>query len=145
MREENKNNNSLTLDEWIKGKNQDDIIDLFFNMDLTMKYLHNHNHCIQSFMPKDIFILNDSIKEIKFNQILKMPDDYDLTEKMKNEDIYSFAFLQIGLFSNCLEYLKPNFLKENFESFLTFLPQDYVPYYRGIIEGVLMFILVNLL
>ena len=53
---------------------------------------------------------------------------------MKREDIFRSSFIQIGMYTNSLNYLNPEFLKENFDSFAQFIPQDDVPYYRGVVQ-----------
>ncbi len=125
---------SLKLSSWLNGKTQDEISNLFFNMDLTMKYLHEHGYCIKSFNPNKITLLNNSEKFIKYDSLLKMTDDNFKNQSLKNEDILNFAFLQIAIYSNCLDYLKLNFVRENFDKFTTFIPSDYVNYFRGIIQ-----------
>ena len=41
--------------------------------------------------------------------------------------------MQIGLYSDMLDNLKPSFLKENFEEFKFCIPEQDYPYYEGII------------
>lgn len=134
MQVKNKNSN-VKLSEWLNSFHSDDELrEVFVNMDVAMKYVHEKGYCIKSFNPKEIEILNNSLKQIKYNTLLEMPYNvYDQKELIK-EDIYSSAFLQIGIYAKCLQYLKPNFLKENFNSFTIFLPESDVPYYKGIIE-----------
>ncbi len=107
--------------------------EVFLNMDIAMKYVHKHGYCIKSFSPFEIQILNNSPRQIKFNTLLEMPADLALAEKLKNEDIFHSACLQIGLYTNSLRYLKEDFLRDNFEEFAKSLPPDDVPYYRGIV------------
>lgn len=128
------NNYSVTLSQWIYGKTDDELRNLFFNMDLTMKYIHEKGYCIKSFDLNKIEILNNSPEQIKFNTLLKLPNDYSIDNELIREDIYNSAFIQIGIYSNCLKYLKPNFLKEHFDSFAMFLPEKDIPYYRGIVQ-----------
>ena len=53
---------------------------------------------------------------------------------MKREDIYRSSIIQIGLYTNSLYHLNPDVLKEQFDSFAQFVPNDDVPYYRGVIQ-----------
>lgn len=108
--------------------------EVFLNMDIAMKYVHKHGYCVKSFSPLEIQILNNSPKQIKFNTLLEMPQDFSIQERLKKEDIFHSACLQIGLYTNSLRYLKEDFLKENFEEFAKNLPQGDVPYYRGVIQ-----------
>ena len=99
-----------------------------------MKYVHEHGYCIKTFDPREIEILNNSLNQIKFNTLLEIPDDNFSKSEFVREDIYNSSFIQIGIYTNCLEYLKPDFLRDNFDSFATFLPEDDVSYYKGIVE-----------
>ncbi len=108
--------------------------EVFLNMDIAMKYVHKHGYCVKSFSPFEIQVLDNSPKKIKFNTLLEMPDDNLLCQKLKKEDIFHSACLQIGLYTNSLKYLKEDFLRENFEQFAKNLPQEDVPYYRGVIQ-----------
>ena len=140
--------NSNTLSSWLNRQHsQEELRQIFLNMDLAMKYIHDKGYCIKSFSPKEIQILNNSLEQIKYNTLLEMPNSmYDQKELVK-EDIYSSAFLQIGAYLNndslkysnrsidqFLDTLKPQFLKENFDSFSTFLPESDIAYYRGVVQ-----------
>lgn len=125
----------VTLREWLMGQfKNDELFTLFANMDSAMRYIHSKGFCICSFNPKDIEILNDSLNQIKFNLLMKMPEGLAERKKIVREDIGRLSFLQIGIYSRCLNYLNPDFLRQHFSEFAMFLPEDTVPYYRGIIE-----------
>lgn len=111
----------------------EDMQKLYYNMSTAMKYIHEHDYCIKSFNLNDIEIL-DTEKEspIRYKTVIKMPLDQE--SQLIREDIYNIAFIQIGIYSGTFDYLKPKFLKENFDMFAEFLPQDDVPYFRGIVE-----------
>lgn len=107
---------------------------LFINMDSAMKYIHNKGYFIDSFDPDDIHILNNSLAQIRFDELSAMPNDFVTKKAIVKENIKISSFLQIGIYANCLQYLNPSFLKSNFDDFAQFLPEGDVPYYRGIIE-----------
>lgn len=115
------------------NRNSEDMQKLYYNMSTTAKYIHDCNHCINSFNLKDIEVLDkEKLTPIQFNHIARMsPLD---EEQFVREDIYHLAFMQIGIYSNTLDHLKPQFLKENFELFAQFLPEEDVPYFKGVIE-----------
>lgn len=125
---------SVKFSEWIHGKTDDELRTVFFNMDLAMKYIHEKGFCIKSFDLNEIEILNNSPKQVKFNTLLKLPNESMYDNELIHEDIYNMAFLHIGIYTKCLKYMKPQFLKENFDSFATFLPEVDVSYYRGIVQ-----------
>ena len=131
----NNNYHVTNLDEWFKDDHDDnERRELFLYMDFAMKYCHERGYCIKSFNPKEIEILNNSIKQVKFNTLIKMPDDSIYQTKLKNEDILNSSLLQVGLYANCLRYINPEYVKDNYDSFLPFLPETDAPYYRGVIE-----------
>lgn len=125
---------AVSLSSWINSyRDEEEIREIFLNMDRAMKYLHDRGYCVKSFDPRNIYILNNSIDQIKLD-ILPLPSDYSESRKCVKEDIYNSSFVQIGLYSKCLPYLKSDFLKSNFDKFCEFLPEGDVPYYRGVID-----------
>lgn len=135
FRKKDNNIESVSLRSWTDYFHSDEELrEVFLNMDRAMKYIHDRGYCVKSFNPKEIEILNNSLNQIKFNTLLEMPKDELTRREMIREDIYNSSFVQIGTYTKCLEYLQPKFLKENFDSFATFLPEGDVPYYRGVIQ-----------
>lgn len=130
-----KERNDITLAEWLEYyRNDEDLRVIFVNMDKALKYIHMHGYCIEVFYPTEIYILNEELDHIQFRKLIELSSDPNTRQRMINEDIFNSAFLQIGIYSNSLPYLKPEFLKENFDSFTTFLPAGDVSYYRGVIQ-----------
>ena len=126
---------SISLNSWVDSfYNEEELREIFLNMDRAMKYIHDRGYCIGSFDPRRIDILNNSVNQIRFDDLIPMPIDISERRKIVKDDIYNSSFIQIGLYSNCLNYLKRDFLKSNFDSFSQFLPVGDVPYYRGVIE-----------
>ena len=132
---ENDSIESVTLLEWFNSHHsEDEKRSLFLNMDRALKYIHDHNYCIDVFYPTEINVLNDDDRYIQFKKLVELSKDYEIAKEMKREDIFRSSVIQIGLYTNSLNYLNPEFLKENFDSFAEFLPPDDVPYYRGVIQ-----------
>ena len=126
---------SISLGAYIDSfRDEEEMREIFLNMDRAMKYLHDRGYCVGSFHPKNIEILNNSVNQIRFTKLIPLPDDYTEKKKYIKEDIYNSSFIQIGLYSKCLPYLQREFLKSNFDSFAQFLPEGDVPYYRGVID-----------
>lgn len=126
---------ATSIYSWISSyRDLDEMREIFLNMDRAMKYIHEHGYCIGNFDPREIEILNNSVDQIRFNNIIKMPNDYANNRKIIKDDIYNSSFIQIGLYANCLSYLKRDFLKKNFDEFSIFIPEGDIPYYRGVIE-----------
>ncbi len=122
-----------TLDDYTKSyHNNDEYTRLFYVMDSTMKYLHDNGYYIINFNPKNIIVgLNDgTCNLVNFNSIDVIDDDR--TNKVNN-NIYNLAFLEVGLLSETLNYLRPDFLKQNFSQFKIFIPDALVNYYQMIL------------
>lgn len=130
----NYNEDAVSLSSWIGSfRDEEEMREIFLNMDRAMKYLHDRGYCVKSFDPRNIKILNNAINQIKLETV-PLPDDYAERKKYIKEDIYNSSFIQIGLYSKCLPYLKRDFLKSNFDRFSEFLPEGDIPYYRGVID-----------
>ncbi|MBQ2639583.1 MAG: hypothetical protein IJF92_02350 [Bacilli bacterium] len=140
---------NITFEQWFNRVHSDDELEeLFVNMDLAMKYIHDRGYCINSFSPKEIEILNNSLSQVKFDTLLKMPRDISDKQELVKEDIYNAAFLQIGAYMNnistsnfhdqsisdFLSNMQPSFLRDNFESFSPFIPENLFPYYNGVVR-----------
>ncbi len=122
-----------TLDEYTKTyHNNDEYTRLFYVMDSTMKYIHGKGYYVINFNPKNIVVgvTNDNRDFVNFKSIDVMGDD--ITNKINN-NIYNLAFLEIGLLSETLDYLRPDFLKQNFSQFKIFIPENLVNYYQMIV------------
>lgn len=126
---------SCNLKEYIQDHHsQDEMRDVFLNMDIALKYIHEHNYCIEVFHPSKIDILDDKPDHVQFERLMELPKDPSLRKQMIKEDIFNSSLIQISLYTNIGDYLKPDFLKENFENMLLFIPEGDVPYYRGVVQ-----------
>ena len=131
----NKNYESMSLTEWVVAHpSEEDRRAVFLNLDRALKYIHDHGYCIQVFHPSEIEVLNNDDDYIQFLHLMELSSDPMTRKKMIKEDIFNSSLVQIGIYSKSLKYLRPDFLKENFDSFVEFLPQGDVPYYRGVIQ-----------
>ncbi len=123
-----------TIETWYNSNpSQKDLKEVFFYMDLTMKYLHEKGYCLNKLNLKDIEILNNDHKLIKYRTLLEMPKDSYFDEKLKREDIKNIAIFQIGIYTKCLNNLKEQFLKSHFDEITSYLPEEMEHYYRSII------------
>ena len=128
-------NDSVKLDEWLYFNSSEDARrEIFLNLDKALKYIHEHGFCISVFYPSEIEVLNGKVDHIRFNELMPLPFNEKERKTVINEDIFRSSLIQIGIYSNTLNYLKPEFLKDNFDSFIQFLPSNDVPYYRGIVQ-----------
>ena len=126
---------SVTLSEWVhEHYSEDEMRSIFLNMDRALKYIHEHGYCIDVFYPTEINVLNNDDDYVQFKKLVELSKDPSISREMIKEDIFKSSLVQIGLYSNTLNYMNPEFLKENFDSFTQFIPQDDVPYYRGVIQ-----------
>ena len=98
---------SITMQEWLTHyHNQEEYQNLFINMDLAMKYIHDQGYYIESFALDTIDILNHSVKQIKFNQLKEMPLDFSSQKDLVRDNIFLSAVLQIGIYAKCLQYFQ---------------------------------------
>ena len=134
---------SVTLQEWVEmHPSEEERRTVFLNLDNTLKYIHDHGYCVDVFYPTMIDVLNNQPNQIRFRKLeetlsereKKDPNKDKIRDEKIREDLFRSSFNQIGIYSNTLKYLTPEFLKSNFDSFIQFLPEEDVPYYRGIIQ-----------
>lgn len=113
----------------------------------TMKFLHGNGYVSENMHPSMIIVLDEEAKHIRIVRIAKMPDDMDMAERKRlvQEDIKNAVIVQIGLFTGTLPYLRGNrddilnFFKEQFDEIAQFLPDGDAPYYRGVLNGAVVY------
>lgn len=128
-----RHNHNIKLKEWLNyNHNDEELRKLFYNMSKNIKYIHDRDYYVKTFNLNEIEIINpETLNPIQYNTIIKSTDENN--DEIKREDIYNLAFMQIGIYTEMLNVLRPDFLKENFDSFVPLLPEADVPYYRGIV------------
>ena len=127
-------NEVMSLSDWvICHPSEDELKEVFLNMDVAMKYIHEHGYCVEVFHPSQIFVLDDSPDHIKFSTV-PLDEDYSSKEKMIKEDIFNSSLIQIGIYTKTLNNLTPDFLRDNFDEISQFIPASDVPYYRGVVQ-----------
>ena len=125
----------VTLFDWVREHYSDEEKrEVFLNMDIALKYIHDHGYCIEQFYPSKIEILNKQPNHVQFDNIIELSSNISEKSEMIKEDIFNSTLIQIGLYTNTLNYLTPAFLKENFDEIARFLPEGDVPYYRGVVQ-----------
>ena len=138
------NYESIPLDLWIMGHpKEEDIRTVFTNMDIALKYIHEHGYCIEVMYPSEIEILNNELDHIQFKKLIELSKDPIIRKEMIREDIFNSALMQIGLYfysdglgltiNQIINNLKPEIVKENFEAYSQVVPGGDIPYYRGVI------------
>lgn len=138
------NYESIPLDFWITDHpSAEDIRTVFINMDMALKYIHEHGYCVEVFYPSEIEILNNQLDHIQFKKLIELSKDPSISKTMIKEDLFNSALMQMGLYfysdglgltvNDILSNMKPEILKENFDAYSEVVPKDDVPYYRGII------------
>ena len=114
--------------------NEASMKDVFLNMDIALKYIHDHDYCIEVFYPTEIQVLNDNPEYIQFNRLMELSSDPLTRKNTIKEDIFNSALIQIGFYTNTLKSITPSFLRENFDELAKFIPEGDVPYYRGVVQ-----------
>lgn len=128
-------NNIVNLFDWLSEHYTDEEKrEVFLNMDIALKYIHNHGYCIEIFHPSRIKILNNNPNYVKFENLVELSSDPSERSEMIKTDIFNSSLIQIGIYTNTLKSLTPSFLKENFDEIARFLPEGDVPYYRGVVQ-----------
>lgn len=134
----NKEVEAVTLDEWLKHYHTNNQLqNLFVNMDIAMKYIHNQGFYVSSFALDKISLLHQSIRQIQFQELMPLPYDISQQKKIVRDNIFMASVLHLGLYAKCLQHFTMSTIpaiKENFQQFSIFLPSEDVPYYSGIIE-----------
>ncbi len=135
---DNSNHEGYTLKEWLlrhninKDSDISDFKNLFNRMDFSMKKLHQSGKYVTSFHIEDIVIFGEGVYYAKTSKLYLDDQDY-----MIHRNIVYLSCLAIGIYGDCLGYIHPDYMsniRDNFSSFSMFIPEDVVPYYKGIIE-----------
>ena len=124
----------VNVRDWLQyNTNEEQVRKLFYNMSTTMKYIHSYNYYISSFNLSEIEIKNtDTLTPIQYNYVNKMSNDDD--SEIIKQNIFFLALLQVAVYTNTVDTINANFLKENFRDFEMFLPEIDVAYLRGVIQ-----------
>ena len=135
MHMNNQNSYKCSLLDWVKDHHsEDEMRDVFLNMDIALKYIHDHGYCIEVFHPNHISILDEKPDHIQFDNLIELDMDPADRKRMIKEDIFNSSLIQIGLYTNTIRSLTPEFLRTNFDEIARFLPEGDVPYYRGVVQ-----------
>lgn len=142
----NENNfKTMTLNQFINTYNSSSekdvpiINDMLLAMDKKMQMYHDHNYVITSFDINKTYIYEaeDKYGNLIFDADYSEYMPIDQSQSTVKDNVFYLACLAVGIYNNCLSYIDPSnpkFLKENFNLFAENMPQEVVPYYRGIIE-----------
>ena len=124
----------MKLRDWFRQETKEEQLrKMFYNMSSTMKYIHSYDYYISSFNLSEIEINNlETLSPIQYNQLNKMSEEDD--SKLINHNIFVLALMQVGAYTNNLDTLNAQFVKENFNEFEMFLPESDIPYLRGVIQ-----------
>lgn len=124
----------MKLRDWFRQETKEEQLrKMFYNMSSTMKYIHSYDYYISSFNLSEIEINNlETLSPIQYNQLNKMSEEDD--SKIINHNIFVLALMQVGAYTNTLDTLNSQFVKENFNEFEIFLPESDIPYLRGVIQ-----------
>lgn len=124
-----------SLLEWVgMHRSEESLKKVFLNMDIALKYIHDHGYCIEVFYPTQIEILNNDPSYIQFDHLIELSSDPINRKQNIKEDLFRSALVQIGIYTNTLKSLTPSFLREHFDELSRFIPEGDVPYYRGVVQ-----------
>lgn len=133
---------AVTLKDWLRESHTtEEYQALFMVMDMTMHYIHNKGYGVLTQRGKEGYPELDTSKVqiIPGEHPRVMFLDIDIVDptyqrQLVHDNIYSNAYTAVKAYAGFTEALNHTFLKNNFKEFELFLPEDDVPYYRGIIE-----------
>lgn len=108
--------------------------EVFLNMDIALKYIHDHGYCIEVFYPSRIEVIDNKSDHIQFDNLMELSKNDSVRRQMIKEDVFNSTLIQVGMYTNTLRSLTPDFLKNNFDEIARFLPDGDVPYYRGVVQ-----------
>lgn len=131
----------MTLREYTESYHDNMTIKkLFYTMSKTMEYVHTNGYYIASFQPEEINIIEDE-KSRQYCQYQKVASfEESLLIKQMNKNMYDFALLQLATYADMLDYLtprfmekNPTFIKENFDRFKGFIPEDDEGFFKSVL------------
>lgn len=132
----------MTLKEWLRQPHTiEEYQSLFLVMDMTIHYIHDKGYGVLNKRGKGgypeldtnrITIIPGKTPRVSFLDIDSVERGYQ--KQLVCENIYSNAYTAVKTYSNFQAELNHTFLKENFQEFESFLPEEDIPYYRGIIQ-----------
>lgn len=128
------NNSSLTLNEYLSVCSSDaERKKLFLNMDSALKKLHGSNYYVKDFNVNGIYVYGTDRGGLDIYYSIV---DSGLDFSLKQKNIFYLSCLAVGVYSGCLPYINPSnpdFLVSNFNEFAQFIPEDSIPYYKGVV------------
>lgn len=117
-----------------ENHSEESMRDVFLNMDIALKYIHDHGYCIEVFYPSKIEVIDNKPDHIQFVNLIELSKDESVRRAMIKQDVFNSTLIQVGMYTNTLKSLTPDFLKSNFDEIARFLPEGDVPYYRGVVQ-----------
>ena len=124
--------NYISLADWVSmHDSMEEKRELLLNADIALKYLNSNGIKVESFDFNDIFIVDDNLREIKFNVISNLGN---VTDADIRSNIYNEAKLALYLYLYPCDVIDDNFFKSHFKDFSFAFPEGDIPYYQGVVE-----------
>ena len=124
--------NYISLADWVSmHDSMEEKREFLLNADIALKYLNSNGIKVESFDFNDIFIVDDNLREIKYNVISNVGT---ITPADTRSNVYDAAKLALYLYLYPCDVIDDNFLKSHFKDFSFTFPVEDVPYYQGIVE-----------
>ncbi len=122
----------ISLADWAPmHDSMDERREFLINADIALKYLNSNGMKVDSFDFNDIFIVDNNLREIKYNVISNVGS---VTEADIKSNIYNEAKMALRLYLYPCDEIDDAFLKSHFTDFSFAFPTDDVPYYKGVFE-----------
>lgn len=127
-----------TLQEWASHYHSNDEMRQTFRVQSdALQRTHKYGYYVTDFN-LDKIILGETERQEKyvmFKEVAPLPENKEAELMKKN--VKTECFLEVGLYSDMLNDLRiqftPDFLKENFDKFSLFLPEEDFKYYKKVL------------
>ncbi len=127
----------VTLQEWAEHyHSNDEMRKTFRAQSEALKKTHEYGYYVTDFNLDQIILrqTEGNRRFVQFKQVAPIPKGKESEILLKN--IQTESFLEIGLYSSMLSDVSiqftPTFLKENFDRFSLFLPEEEFKYYKRV-------------
>ncbi len=127
----------ITLEEWVGHYHStDEMRQVFYAQSTALKKTHQYGYYVTDFNLSQILVgeLEKNQKYIVFKEVSPLPENQEKEYMQKN--IKTECFQEIGIYCSMLTDMTisftPAFLKENFDRFAPFIPEEDFAFYKKV-------------
>lgn len=124
----------INLNDWFLDERNDEAKrELFVGVSDAQKSLNDIGYGIGSFNFNDIYLEDGDSRKAQFGIVNPLPEDIEEKRKVVSNEIFILALMQIGIYSDCLNNITSNSVRDNFDLFSPFLPAEDIPYFKSVV------------